>query len=111
MRSKQAALTILGCGLPLLAACGPAATSSTGGAPSSPQSQSVVATPPAATSAAATPPTSAAPASSATAVNFPMPNLVGQVLQDAQGALHADGVFYSRSHDLRGVRHQVLDRD
>jgi beta-lactam-binding protein with PASTA domain len=40
-----------------------------------------------------------------------MPNVVGQVLQDAQEALHADGVFYSRSHDLRGVRHQVLDRD
>jgi hypothetical protein len=40
-----------------------------------------------------------------------MPNLVGQVLQDAQNALHADGIFYSKSHDLRGVRHQVLDRD
>jgi hypothetical protein len=40
-----------------------------------------------------------------------MPNERGQVLQDAQNALHANGVFYSRSHDLRGVRHQVLDRD
>ena len=40
-----------------------------------------------------------------------MPDLRGQVLQDAQNALHTQGVFYSKSHDLRGVRHQVLDRD
>jgi hypothetical protein len=40
-----------------------------------------------------------------------MPNAVGQVLQDAQNAMHTFNVFYSKSHDLRGARHQILDRD
>jgi hypothetical protein len=44
-------------------------------------------------------------------VSFTMPNEVGQVLQDAQNTLHTFNIFYSKSHDLRGVRHQILDRD
>lgn len=40
-----------------------------------------------------------------------MPNEIGKVLQDAQNDLHSNGVSYSKSHDLFGSRHQVLDRD
>jgi hypothetical protein len=40
-----------------------------------------------------------------------MPDMTGQVLQDAQDALQALGVLYSVSHDDLGIRHQVLDRD
>jgi hypothetical protein len=61
--------------------------------------------------AVAVPVPTTASTTAAQSVNFRMPDERGQVLQDAQNALHAVGVFYSRSHDLRGVRHQVLDRD
>jgi hypothetical protein len=58
--------------------------------------------------AAATTQPSALPAAG---VNFVMPNEVGKVLQGAQNDLHTNGVFYSKSHDMLGSRHQVLDRD
>ena len=52
------------------------------------------------------------PAQSST--SFTMPNEVGHVLQDAQDDLQSvsgNPVYYSRSHDLLGNRHQILDRD
>ena len=53
-----------------------------------------------------------APAQSST--SFTMPNEVGHVLQDAQDDLQrvsGNPAYYSRSHDLLGDRHQILDRD
>jgi len=55
---------------------------------------------------------STAPAKSST--SFTMPNEVGHVLQDAQDDLQrvsGNPAYYSRSHDLLGDRHQILDRD
>lgn len=47
------------------------------------------------------------------AQQWPMPDVVGQVLQDAQDqiqALTGGGVFFTNSHDLSGQdRNQVLD--
>jgi hypothetical protein len=43
-----------------------------------------------------------------------MPNEVGKVLQDAQDDVQrvsGDPIFFSHSHDLRGSRLQILDRD
>jgi hypothetical protein len=43
-----------------------------------------------------------------------MPNEVGHVLQDAQDDLQnvsGNSAYYSKSHDLLGNRHQILDRD
>jgi hypothetical protein len=55
---------------------------------------------------------STAPAQSST--SFTMPNEVGHVLQDAQDDLQSvsgNSAYYSKSHDLLGNRHQILDRD
>jgi hypothetical protein len=38
-----------------------------------------------------------------------MPALVGLDLQTAQNVIQGNGVFLSRSHDLLGMRNQVLD--
>lgn len=47
------------------------------------------------------------------AQQWPMPNLTGAVLQDAQNqiqTLTADAVYFTDSHDLSGQgRHQVMD--
>jgi hypothetical protein len=46
--------------------------------------------------------------------SFTMPNEVSHGLQDAQDDLQrvsGDPVYYSKSHDLLGSRHQILDRD
>lgn len=40
-----------------------------------------------------------------------MPDFTGVKLQAAQNAVQGLGVFLSRSHDLRGSRRQVLDRN
>jgi len=54
--------------------------------------------------------TSSAPTAAATpVVDFAMPSLVGLDLQTAQNTIQANGVFVSRSHDLLGMRNQVLD--
>jgi hypothetical protein len=56
--------------------------------------------------------TSTAPAQSGT--SFTMPNEVGHGLQDAQDDLQrvsGNSAYFSRSHDLLGTRHQILDRD
>ena len=42
-------------------------------------------------------------------VDFAMPDLVGLDLQTAQNLIQQNGVFLSRSHDLLGMRNQVLD--
>lgn len=113
MRPKRMVLVIAGCVVPLLSACGPAAGSS--GAASS--STAATETAPTEASTAASTPSEAAvepPASSsaiAASVDFTMPNEVGHVLQDAQNTMHTFNILYSKSHDLRGVRHQILDRD
>jgi len=57
---------------------------------------------PVATSTA--PPTATAPV-----VDVTMPALVGLDLQSAQNAIQANGIFLSRSHDLLGMRNQVVD--
>ena len=49
-----------------------------------------------------------------TSGSFPMPNEIGQILQDAQDDIQrvsGNPVFVTHSHDLRGHRSQVLDRD
>jgi hypothetical protein len=138
MRSVRPVLAMLlaACSLPLLAACGPdaggtasaeASVSSAAAALSSSASAAVSSASAAMSSASAAMSSSASAAldsasqhaattpspttGGSTGVSFRMPDMRGQVLQDAQNALHADGVFYSRSHDLLGSRHQVLDRD
>jgi hypothetical protein len=50
-------------------------------------------------------------ATTAAGVDFPMPDMTGQVLQDAQDGMQSLGVLFSVSHDALGSRHQVLDRD
>jgi hypothetical protein len=53
---------------------------------------------------------SPAPATAtAPVVDFAMPDLVGLDLQTAQNVIQGNGVFLSRSHDLLGMRTQVLD--
>jgi succinate dehydrogenase/fumarate reductase flavoprotein subunit len=67
---------------------------------------------PAASASTAPAQSSTAPAQSST--SFTMPNEVGHGLQDAQDDLQrvsGNPVYYSRSHDLLGNRHQILDRD
>jgi PASTA domain len=54
-------------------------------------------------------PATQTPSATAPTVNFPMPNMVGMNLQVAQNTLQANGVMYSVSHDLLGMRNQVLD--
>jgi hypothetical protein len=62
-------------------------------------------------------PANTAPANTAPAqpsASFTMPNEVGHGLQDAQDDLQrvsGNPVYYSKSHDLIGSRHQILDRD
>jgi hypothetical protein len=56
--------------------------------------------------------TNTAPAQSSS--SFTMPNEVGHGLQDAQDDLQrvsGNPVYFSKSHDLLGGRHQILDRD
>jgi hypothetical protein len=101
---------VLAAGLPLLAACGGGSDST-----ASPATVTVTSQAPApAPSSTASAPTSAvapSPAATAAGVDFPMPDMTGQVLQDAQDGLQSLGVLYSVSHDALGSRHQVLDRD
>ena len=42
-------------------------------------------------------------------VDFMMPDFRGMNLQDSQNKVQEFGIFYSRSHDLRGSRLQVSD--
>ncbi len=69
-----------------------------------PVTVTVTETPAPVTSSAPPPATATAPV-----VDFAMPDLVGLDLQTAQNTIQADGVFLSRSHDLLGMRNQVLD--
>ena len=59
------------------------------------------------------PPVLETPVEEQPAQQWPMPDVVGQVLQDAQDqiqALTGGGVFFTNSHDLSGQdRNQVLD--
>ena len=103
---------VLAAGLPLLAGCG-------GGddAVASPATVTVTSQAPAPAAAPTTvaPTTTAqAPAVAATTpagVDFPMPDMTGLVLQDAQDGMQGLGVMFSTSHDALGSRMQVLDRD
>ena len=102
---------VLAAGLPLLAACG-------GGddAVASPATVTVTSQAPAPAAPTTVAPTTSAqaPAVAATTpagVDFPMPDMTGQVLQDAQDAMQGLGVMFSTSHDALGSRMQVLDRD
>jgi hypothetical protein len=65
-------------------------------------------------SASTTPAQSASSAPAQSSTSFTMPNEIGHGLQDAQDDLQrvsGNPVYYSRSHDLLGHRHQILDRD
>lgn len=42
-------------------------------------------------------------------IDFVMPDLVGKDLQTAQDEIQTHGIFYSKSHDLRGSRSQFVD--
>jgi hypothetical protein len=101
---------VLAAGLPLLAACGGGSDSTASPATVTVTSQAPA---PAPSSTASAPTSAVAPSAAATAtgVDFPMPDMIGQVLQDAQDGLQSLGVLYSVSHDALGSRHQVLDRD
>lgn len=60
------------------------------------------------------PSASANTATAQSSTSFTMPSEVGQGLQDAQDDLQrvsGNPVYYSKSHDLLGSRHQILDRD
>ena len=52
---------------------------------------------------------SAAPSPAAAVVDFAMPDMVGANLQVAQNTMQDNGVFWSVSHDLLGIREQVVD--
>lgn len=54
-------------------------------------------------------PATQTPSAAAPTVDFLMPNMVGMNLQVAQNTMQANGVMYSVSHDLLGIRNQVLD--
>ncbi len=54
-------------------------------------------------------PATQTPSAAAPTVDFLMPNMVGMNLQVAQNTMQANGVMYSVSHDLLGMRNQVLD--
>jgi hypothetical protein len=54
-------------------------------------------------------PTTQTPSAAAPAVDFPMPHMVGMNLQVAQNTMQMHGVMYSVSHDLLGMRSQVMD--
>ncbi|MCZ2839935.1 hypothetical protein [Modestobacter sp. VKM Ac-2985] len=114
MKRHTSIAFLLAAGLPLLAACGggdeavasPATVTVTKEAPAP-------APAPVPTTVSPTTPAEApvAPATTAAVVDFPMPDMTGQVLQDAQDAMQTLGVMYSTSHDALGSRMQVLDRD
>ena len=112
MRRTAPLLTIAGA-LVALTACGPAATD-TSGAPTSAIADSTSDVADSGESTAVTAPTpditTQAPSSAAFAA-FAMPNFVGMDLQSAQDAVQTHGIFFSKSHDLLGSRHQVLDSD
>lgn len=101
-----ATLTSLGvCVVAIMAATGCGSTSS-------PSQEPATTTPPA--QAQTEPPTVAETPEGAQATQqWPMPDLVGQVLQDAQDqiqALTGGAVFFTDSHDLSGEdRNQMLD--
>jgi hypothetical protein len=101
---------VLAAGLPLLAACGGGSDSTASPATVTVTSQAPA---PAPSSTASAPTSAVAPSVAATdaGVDFPMPDMTGQVLQDAQDGMQSLGVLYSVSHDALGSRHQVLDRD
>jgi hypothetical protein len=109
MRRTVLFMTVAGA-LTALTACGPAAT----GASSSPTTNAVAESTSAAVSTSVAAPTSVvateAPTSAAFAA-FAMPGLTGMDLQSAQNAVQTHGILYSKSHDLRGSRHQILDSD
>jgi hypothetical protein len=102
---------VLAAGLPLLVACGGGSDAAASPATVTVTSQAPApaATPTPAATTTAQAPVAAAPTS--TGVNFPMPDMTGQVLQDAQDAMQSLGVMLSTSHDALGSRMQVLDRD
>jgi hypothetical protein len=101
--------------LAALTACGPANSENS----SSTMDSTAGSTSAAAPSSAAVSTVAAAPTpvittqvpSSAAFVAFAMPTLVGIDLQSAQNAVQTHGILLSRSHDLRGSRHQILDSD
>jgi hypothetical protein len=90
---------------------------------SKPSSATVTSTPTAAVTAPTPQPTSASPRASPTTTShptdggstFPMPNVVGKVLQDAQDEIQrvsGNPFFITSSTDATGQgRHQVLDRN
>jgi hypothetical protein len=93
---------------------GEASTSATASTSSSAPSPVAVAPTPAPVTVTVTetpaPVPSPAPATAtAPVVDFAMPDLVGLDLQTAQNLIQGNGVFLSRSHDLLGMRNQVLD--
>ncbi len=96
---------------------GEASASATSSASSSAPSSVAVAPTPAPVTVTVTETPAPVPSSSAPApapattpvVDFAMPGLVGLDLQTAQNLIQQNGVFLSRSHDLLGMRNQVLD--
>ena len=110
MKRHTSIALVLAAGLPLLAACGGGSDSTASPATVTVTSQAQA---PAPSSTASAPTSAVAPSAAATAagVDLPMPDMTGQVLQDAQDGLQSLGVLHSVSHDALGSRHQVLDRD
>lgn len=85
------------------------ATPSASAAPLSPRQQPTSSSPKPST--AATVAASTAAPAPADDFLFTMPDFTGLKLQNAQNTVQGLGVRYSRSHDLRGSRRQVLDRN
>lgn len=112
MRRTFVIMTAAGA-LAALTACGPAASDSSS-SPTTGASPSTSAAPAAevpTVTAAPTPVVTTQAASSAAFAAFAMPRFAGMDLQSAQNAVQTHGIFYSKSHDLRGSRRQILDSD
>ena len=90
------------------------ATTGTAGAAAStdevePSPSAVTPTTPAPAPVTATPAPGTTSPAPAPVVDFAMPDLGGLDLQTAQNIIQGNGVFLTRSHDLLGMRNQVLD--
>jgi hypothetical protein len=108
---------LLAAGVLSLAACNSTGTQAGASSPTSSAGSAIAAVPslptptPAPVSSTPAPSSVAAPPVAATFVPFAMPKLVGLDLQSAQNQVQTHSILYSRSHDLRGSRHQILDSD
>jgi hypothetical protein len=93
-----------------LSACGPVEPGATNSTSAGEPTLSTAVVPPA-TAVGPTSTVATQAPTSASFLSFAMPNLVGLDLQTAQNMVQTHRIFYSKSHDLLGSRHQIVDSD